>query len=167
MQVRALTSKKMRVSLRVEGVVMTRDNGGIKSGERPADAPPFRDLLSAALDATGTGQSELARKIGRTEAAVSQWLRKGDMPGLDVVIKIEDTLSLPFGAMVRHVSPDVWTIIEVKTGQPAAPDPETKFKEALFGLPLDNQQRRILRDILRNYLEINLLLGNAQPVHDR
>ncbi|HKR51566.1 MAG TPA: helix-turn-helix transcriptional regulator, partial [Pseudonocardiaceae bacterium] len=123
---------------------MVRDNGGIKSGERPADAPPFRDLLSAALDATDTGQSELARKIGRTEAAVSQWLRKGDMPGLDVVFKIEDALNLRFGTMVRHVSPEVWAIIEVKTSRPVEVDPEKMYQEALFELPLNNKQRRIL-----------------------
>lgn len=40
-----------------------------------AETPPqpFRDVLSAALEASGTGQEELARRIGRSGAAVSQW----------------------------------------------------------------------------------------------
>lgn len=133
-----------------------------------AETPPelsFRDVLSAALEASGTGQEELARRIGRSGAAVSQWLRKGDMPDLAVIFKIEDALELRLGTLVRHASPDVWVIIETKTMSGntwKALDWEKKFKEALIDAPLDNTERTLIRQTVQRFVAYHVTRGSER-----
>lgn len=128
-----------------------------------AETPPqpFRDVLSAALEASGTGQEELARRIGQSGAAVSQWLRKGDMPDLAVIFKIEDALELRLGTLIRHASPEVWVIIETKTTSGRSDwrsmTWERKWKETLIEMPLRDRQRATLKEIVQGYLELNAL----------
>lgn len=122
--------------------------------------PSFRDALATAIEVTAMTREELARRIGRSGAAVSQWLNKGDVPDLAIVFKLEDALDLRLGALVRHHSPDVWVIIEAKTGRRDswhALSWEKKLQEALIDAPLSNRQRKITRDIVYSYSEVNAL----------
>jgi len=133
----------------------------MKSGERAADTQPdqsFRDVLAAALDVRAVSPAELARRIGRSGSAVSQWLTKGDSPDLVVVIKIEDALELRFGALVQHHSPEAWSIIETKmTHRWPAMTWKQKIEEGLIEAPFSGRQRKIVREILLSYEELNLL----------
>lgn len=141
---------------------MARDNGGMKTGEKAADTSPersFREALAAAIEATGTSQEELARRVGRTGGAVSQWLKKGDIPDLAIVFKIEDALDLRLGTLVRLHSPDVWVIIEVKTsGRHTWKSGawEQKFREALIEAPLNQMQRKIVKDTAEQFAAFNV-----------
>lgn len=136
---------------------MAKDNG---TKERRVSEPPeisFRDRLTAAVEAAPISREELGRRVGRTGAAISQWVNRGDMPDLAVVFKLEDALGLPFGQLVRHHSPDVWAIIEVKAGGNSwhAMSAREKFEAALADQPLNQKQRTLLRETLANYLELN------------
>lgn len=139
---------------------MARDNG-MKSGERAAETgsdQSFRDVLAAALDVRAVSPAELARRIGRSGSAVSQWLTKGDSPDLVVVIKIEDALELRFGALVQHHSPEAWSIIETKmTHRWPTLTWKQKIEEGLIEAPFSGRQRKIVREILLSYEELNLL----------
>lgn len=114
---------------------MARDNGGMKSRQRPsatAQEQSFRDVLAAALDVTDVTPAELARRIGSSGPAISQWLNKGNIPDLVIVIKIEDALDLPFGTLIQHHSPEAWAIIEMKAGsKQASPVMEKKDRRGL------------------------------------
>lgn len=149
---------------------MARDNG-MKSPERAVGTSPepsFRDVLAAAIEVTAMTREELARRIGRSGAAVSQWLNKGDVPDLAVVFKLEHALDLRLGALVRHHSPDVWVIIEAKMGRRdswKALSWEKKVEEVLIEAPYSNRQRKIARDVLHSYKDINLL-GQRTPNDD-
>lgn len=140
---------------------MARDNGGMKSKQRPAETASeqsFRDALAAALEVRAVSPAELARRIGRSGSAVSQWLGKADMPDLTIVIKIEDALDLRFGALVQHHSPDTWSIIAMKIGyQWPALSWKQKIEDGLIEAPYTSRQRKIVRDILLSYEELNLL----------
>lgn len=138
---------------------MARDNG-MQSRERAVETTPsFRDALATAIEVTAMSKEELARRIGRSGAAVSQWLNKGDMPDLAVVIKLEDALDLRFGALVRHHSPDVWVIIEAKTGRGNSWKTlswEKKLREALMDAPLHDDERRMIRESAERFADYNL-----------
>lgn len=133
----------------------------MKSGERAAETgsdQSFRDVLAAALDVRAVSPAELARRIGRSGSAVSQWLTKGDSPDLVVVIKIEDALELRFGALVQHHSPEAWSIIETKmTHRWPTLTWKQKIEEGLIEAPFSGRQRKIVREILLSYEELNLL----------
>lgn len=150
-----------------EGATVARDNG-MKSHDRVAETPPeqsFRDVLAAAIEVTTMTREELARRIGRSGAAVSQWLNKGDVPDLAIVFKLEDALDLRLGALVRHHSPDVWLIIEAKTGRRGswkALSWEKKLQEALIEAPLDNMERRMVQETAERFADYNLNARNAQ-----
>lgn len=140
---------------------MARDNG-MTSRERAVEASPepsFRDVLAAAIEVTAVTREELARRIGRSGAAVSQWLNKGDMPDLAIVFKLEDALDLRLGALVQHHSPDVWLIIEAKSGRRdswKALSWEKKLREALMDAPLHDQERRLVREQVEMFVAYNL-----------
>jgi len=149
-----------------EGATVARDNG-MKSRDRVAGMPPeqaFRDVFAAALKVTNITQEELARRIGRSGAAVSQWLNRGDIPDLAVVFKLEDALNLRLGTLVQHHSPDVWVIIETKSKITwESLGWEKKLEETLIEAPITNRQREITRDTLHGYVEINLLRQKSSP----
>lgn len=139
---------------------MARDNG-TTSRERAAEAPgpSFRDELAAAIEVTAMTREELARRIGRSGAAVSQWLNKGDMPDLAVVFKLEDALDLRLGSLVRHHSPDVWIIIEMKMAKGdswKAISWKKKLREALMDAPLHDEERRMIRESAERFADYNL-----------
>lgn len=140
---------------------MARDIGGMKSREGAAGALPdtsFRDALAAALDVTAISREELARRIGRSGAAVSQWINKGDVPDLMIVFKIEDALDLRFGTLVRHHSPDAWSIIEAKTGRAGreARSWRQLIQEGLLKAPLDGEDRKMILDMVGRLTDYNV-----------
>lgn len=158
MQVRALTGKNLKMSLDYgKGWSVARDNG-TKSKEAP-ETPEvsFRELLTAVVDGAPMSRDELARRVGRTGAAISQWINRGDMPDLAVVFKLENELGLPFGQLVRRHSPDIWMIIEAKSGANTWHNlsPKEKFNAALAEAQLRPKQRDLLLEALANYLELN------------
>lgn len=137
---------------------MARDND-MKSGERATETgsdQSFRDVLASALDVTAVSSAELARRIGSSGPAISQWLNKGNTPDLAVVIKIEDALGLRLGALVRHHSPEVWAIIETKMNSPEQSWKvrtwRQKFQEALIDTPLDPMERKIVQDTMEMFI---------------
>lgn len=139
---------------------MARENG-MKSGGRAAEtgsAQSFRDVLATALDVRAVSPAELARRIGRSGSAVSQWLTKGDSPDLVIVLRIEDALELRFGALVQHYSPEAWSIIETKMNHKwPALTWKQKIEDGLIEAPYSSRQKKIVRDILLSYEELNLL----------
>lgn len=132
----------------------------MKSNERATDATPevsFRDVLAGALEVMNISREELARRIGRSGAAVSQWVNKGDMPDLAIVIKIEDALGLRPGALARHHSPEAWAIVETKVASPGfswkALTWRQKFQEALIDSPIDAMERKIVQDTMEGFVK--------------
>lgn len=131
------------------------------SPERAIEAVPeqsFRDVLAAAIEVTAMTREELARRIGRSGAAVSQWLNRGDMPDLAVVFKIEDALDLQLGALVRHHSPDIWLIIEMKVSGNSwtALYWEKKIQEGLIDGPFEAGDRKMILNIAGRLAEYNV-----------
>lgn len=141
---------------------MAGDNGTTSTGRITGSAPDpsFRDVLTAAIETAPISKREIGQRIGRTEQAISQWLNKGDMPGLDIVFKLENALDLRLGVLVRHHSPDVWVILESKTtGRDSWPPLswDQKVREGLIEAPFTKRQREIVLDIVQSYVEVNIL----------
>jgi hypothetical protein len=105
---------------------------------------------------TETSASHVAAVADRTPQAVSQWLRKGDIPSLDVIFTIEDGLGVRRGLLARYVEPSL--------GVPMTePTPEQMFTEALLRSRLTDKQRKQLSEMLTIYLEFNRSTGTEPP----
>lgn len=134
----------------------------MKSHERAVEAisePSFKDVLAAAIEVTAVTREELARRIGRSGAAVSQWLNKGDVPDLVIVFKIEDALGLRLGALAQHHSPDAWSLIEARISRRdswKALSWEKKLQEGLIDGPFDNADRKMILDMVGRLADYNV-----------
>lgn len=129
------------------------------SPERATETSPesFRDVLAAALEITRVSPAELARRIGRSGAAVSQWLNRGDIPDLVIVFKIEDALELRIGTLVQHHSPDAWAILEANAGGDwNARTWLQKVQEGLIEGPFDNADRKMILDMIGRLSDYNI-----------
>lgn len=62
----------------------------------------FRDRLKEHMEAQGLSQSDLARRMKVSPQFVSQYLRGGACPGLDVVEKFSKALSLENPVELLH-----------------------------------------------------------------
>lgn len=162
----AHTGKNLKLGLDYGRQAVAKDNGGIKSVSSSTEISEksFRDVLAAAIEDAPFSREEIGRRIGRSGAAISQWINKGDTPDLAVVFKLEDALDLRLGELIRHHSPEVWVIIETKVSRGNSWHQLTwqkKLAEALIEAPLTARQRDLLRESVDNWLELNLLRGGG------
>ena len=76
------------------------DTASTKSGKvRPLDEADLAvmERIEAQLVAQGTSWSELARRVGKTSSAASQWSSRRVLPRLQTMLAIATELGVPIG----------------------------------------------------------------------
>lgn len=116
----------------------------------------FSEALALVIRFTGKSPKELAAGAGRSPAAVSQWLHKGDIPSLDVIFAIEDHLGVRRGLLARYVEPSFRLPVTELTF-------EELITEGFLKAPLTDAQRKMFMEMLAQVLEINRSKGSELP----
>lgn len=66
----------------------------------PADSLPFHAALAAALNRAGVSHGELARRLGKSQPAVSAWVSGRTTPSVHEVPVIEDAIGVRRGTVL-------------------------------------------------------------------
>lgn len=121
---------------------------------RPIERLKFAEELRKAVADAGVSQRELARRLGVSQAAVSQWLHGQTVPRPAMAVRLERELGRDPGSLLIPLG---YVVVDPK-GRPIGV-PEAIANDPLLG----PREREILRDIYRT------LIGHRgrDPEHPR
>ena len=116
----------------------------------------FAEALAALLQSAEMTPKQLAGEGGRSPAAVSQWLHKGDVPSLDIIFIIEEKLGVRRGVLAQYAEPGL-------RDRDTEATPEEMFREGLLRMRLTVTQRKALSEMLVIFQESNRLSMETEP----